>query len=221
MLSIREKQSGFTMVELTISALVAAIVSTTLLTVTIVFYGNIVRSDIRSRQVVDSQIILRNITDELRLAASVLVSNDITDTNEPTGGWQTSNSSAILIVSIPAIDTTGNFIYDASAGEYFQNEIIYFNDGETMFRRILANPSAPGNVASTTCPESSPGDCSTLDRIITENYQSMDFVFYDQDNAEITDATLARSVTVNINLSRSAYGESVNTSNRVRATLRN
>ena len=213
-------QKGFTITELTISMGVATIVSAILLTIMIVFYGNILKNDARSRMTVDSQIILRNIVDELRVASSIRDVNNIADPYAPGGTWQTSSDEAILIISLPALDSSREFIIDEN-GDPYQNEIVYFSEGTTMYRRYLSNPAASGNTGVTNCPESDSTPSCPPDRVVSQDFEDMEFVLYDRDNEVTTDPLLARSVEMTILLQRSIYGEDISSDSNIRITMRN
>ena len=218
---IRLNNKGFTITELAIAAVVAGIVSVAVVGIVIVYYGGILRGDVESRMVVDSQIILRNIVDELRISSAVRTTNVIPDANEPTGGWSTSTDNAILIIATPARDGSGDFIIDDLTGDPYLNELVYYASDDVMYRRILANPSATGNSLETTCPAAIADASCRADSILSEEYDMLDFVFYDQDDAETADPNLARSVKMDINLARTLFGEEVRVDNSIRVTLRN
>lgn len=217
---LRERP-GFTVTELTISTVIAATISVITLTVVIVFYGSILRSDVRSRLTVDSQIILRNIVDELRVASNVRDTNTINDTYAPSGGWQTDSNNAILIIAQPVLDNDGEFIMDPNTGEPYENEIIYFAEGNYMYRRVLANPEPAENNLKTTCPEEEATASCLPDGEVSPDYELMNFVFYDQDDNVTTNTDLAESIEMEINLSRDVFGDAVRTDNNIRVTLRN
>lgn len=210
-----EKQAGFTIVELLIAVTVGTIVVSTMMFITLTFYGSLVREQVRSRMVIESQLFLRKMTEDVRLANSVNTINSIADPSN-TGGWTTSDPANILIITSPAVDSNKDLIYDTATGLPYQNEIIYFGSGSTMYRRLLANTDAPGNSAITTCSSGCPPDIK-----LSENLQNLTFAFYDQNNAVTTNADLARSVSLTVNLTKKVYGEFVSINNTVRTTLRN
>ena len=218
---IKLNSKGFSIAELTIAIVVAVIVSIMLTMITIVFYGSILRGQVESEMAVESQIIFRNIVDELRLASEVRQTNSIVDANAPSGGWNTDTNLAILIIATPAIDNSRQFIIDDDTGLPYQNEIIYFANNGAMSKRLLANPDAIGNKLITTCPESIADINCPADAQLSNDYENMDFIFYDQDDVITTDTTLARSVEMNIDLSRRIYGGDAEVNNNIRATLRN
>jgi hypothetical protein len=101
------------------------------------------------------------------------------------------------------------------------NELVYFKDGDTLYKRLLANPDADGNSLVTSCPSSLASDDCPADRKLVENLNTMVFTLYDQDNATTSDPLLARSVKIDLGLERDTFGEPLTYDNSVRITLRN
>jgi prepilin-type N-terminal cleavage/methylation domain-containing protein len=212
---------GFTITELLIAVTLGSMLSITLFTVTIFFYGGVIRNDVQARLIVESQNVLRRVVEDLRTGSGVLVSNTIADTNEPSGGWTTSNTDLILIISTPSQNNTREFISDTLNGGFYHDEIIYYADGVNLYKRILANPNATGNRAKTTCPPTISTPSCPADRRLTENFADMNFVFYDQDDSITTDPTLARSVEILIEMEGRTLGQNLSIDNDIRVTMRN
>ncbi|HET7630408.1 MAG TPA: type II secretion system protein, partial [Candidatus Saccharimonadales bacterium] len=131
---------GFTIIELLVAIVVGSLLIGTMLTVTFLFYGGTIRENYESRLAVESGNLLRSITDELRTSSGVRSANAIADPNAPGGQWTTSNASLVLIISTPVIDSGGNFVMSPLTGAPYQNEIVYFAQGGTLYKRYLANP---------------------------------------------------------------------------------
>lgn len=215
-------QNGYTISELIIAMTVSAILSLGIMGAMVFFFADILRSDAEARLLVESQGILRQVVDDLRTGSHVLTVNTVPDANEPTGGWSTSNDDHIIIVSQPAVDSSNDFILDLSgSGGPFQNEFIYFADGFNLYKRILANASATDNKEETTCPLAMVTTSCREDRLLSENFEDMTFVFYDQDDSVTVDPTAARSVEITINMFRSLFGRDIDVDNNIRVTLRN
>lgn len=221
MLDSTDNQRGFTVTELLIAATVGGVLAVTLFTITLFMYGGVLQNDSRAKLLVESQNILRNIVDELRVGSGVRVSNTIADANEPPGGWTTSNDDLILIIASPALDDDGDFIVDPLTGDPYQNEIIYFADELTLYKRVLAHPGATGTTAQTTCPEGATSSTCPADRKLSEHFDTMSFIFYDQDNATTNDPTLARSIAITIEMLERVVGQDIEIDNQIRITLRN
>lgn len=220
---ITSDQRGLTITELAIAVFMAGLVAVLVGGITTTFYGAVLRQQVEARMVVDSQIILRDIVDELRVASGIIQTSNIADPYEPTGGWSTSSDNAILIVETPVIANDGSFLMNSDTGEPYMNEVIYFAEDRYMYRRLLTNKDAPSNDRQQSCPLEyvGTGDCKVPDSTLSEDYDVMTFVFYDQDDGVTTDTLLARSVEMRVNLSRRIFRGTVAIENNIRTTLRN
>lgn len=218
-MNTRRLQQGFTITELLIAVSVGSLVSLLMVTVFVFGYGSLIVAQTRASMVLESQLFLRRMTEDIRVANQVLATNTISDVNSPVGGWVTSDPANTLILTQPAVDSNDNFIYDTLTGYPYQNEVIYFGNGSNMYRRTLANTSATGNVALTTCP--STGSNCPFDVTLSNNLRNMTFVFFDIDNATTTTIANARTVELTVNLEKKAYGQTVTVQNTTRMSLRN
>lgn len=220
MISIKRQSSGFTVVEVIMSLTIAAILSGVLLMVTFRFYTNAVQAQQTAELALESQTLLGQLTEDLRLAAGVRSASTITDANQPSG-WTTSDTNNVLVIASPATDSTGGIIYDPLTGDPYANEFIYFLQDEVMYKRTLKNTNATGNVANTTCPEAT-ADASCLeDRVFSEHVSGISFIMYDSNNAVVTDTTLARSLSITVDFAKTVFGKPITLSNTTRITQRN
>lgn len=216
------KESGFTIVELSVSVAAGAVVVLAVLSISLFFFADVMRAEAQTKLMSESQIALNRVVEDVRTGSAILLNNTVTDINEPTGGWTTSNTDLIIIISTPALDSSNNFIIDDDTGNPYQNEYIYFTDNEShLHKRVLADSAAAGNIATTTCPETATTPSCPADSILTENFSTMSFVFFDRDNNETADPTVARSANINIYMSKTVYGRSLTAENIIRMSLRN
>lgn len=212
---------GFTIIEVIIAVVVSGILVTTLLTVTFLFYGNSVRSSTQARLAVESQTILRTIVEELRISSGIRGNNNITDANGPSGGWTTSNESLVLIISIPVLNASNDFVINPLTGAPYQNELVYYAADNTLYKRYLADTSAPGNSVKTSCPPNLATASCPSDIALSKHFKDMKFVFYDQDDAITTVHTSARSIKMTIDMKQSTFGKTIEFTNNIRMTMRN
>lgn len=185
------------------------------------YFVSITRNNLLIDMTVDSQNLLRTAVEELRYGAGVRSSNAIADANEPGGGWTTSNANFVIIIAVPAIDSDGDYIINTDTGSPYNNELVYFKQGTTLYKRTLAHPSATGNSMTTTCPQASSSPSCPADIRLHEHVNDMIFTLYDQDNASTTDPLLARSVKIDLSLEQDTFGDPLVLDNSVRVTLRN
>jgi hypothetical protein len=86
--------------------------------------------------------------------------------------------AAVLYFKSPSVNTSGDIIMNGA--EPYEDEFVLYLDGNTkqMRMRALANPSAPGNRAITTCPAGSESSSCPIDRLIGENISSVELRFF-------------------------------------------
>jgi Tfp pilus assembly protein PilE len=214
-------QRGVSLVELNFSVAVMGIIAVSLLAVITTYFMLITRTNAQVDMTTESQRLLRTMTEELRYGAGVRQMNTLTDANAPPGGWNTSNDDFVIIVAVPAQDSDRNYIVDPLTGSPYMNELVYFKDGQILYRRTLADPDASGNRLTTTCPAASATSSCPADVKLAEDLEDMNFTLYDQDNATTADPLLARSVLINLGLQRESFGKALMFDNSVRITLRN
>lgn len=212
---------GFTITELTVVISLIGILTVSMLAVFTNYFAVITRNNILVDMTNDSQNLLRATVEELRYGAGVRQTNAVPDPNGPSGGWNTSNTNFVIIIPIPAMNASKNYIIDPDTGDPYSNELVYFKQGTTLYKRMLANTSAAGNTTKTTCPASIASASCPADRQLTQNVKDMNFILYDQDDGLTTNTALARSVKIDLLLERDTFGEPLVFNNSIRVTLRN
>lgn len=234
-----EKQAGFTLVELNISLIVTGVLMIGVVGSFLNYFVVVTRTNLTIDMTVDSQNFLRTVTEELRYGAGVRTSNvnDDPSIGGPSGEWSTGNTNFVIITTVAAVDTNGNYIIDLlGTGEPYINELVYYKSDSKVYKRILgakcnispcdADGYVVGNTLKTSCPESLATPSCPADRMLIESVDSVGFVLYDQDNVDITSTppanwSQARSITINLNLERDTFGAPLTYSNSIRMTLRN
>lgn len=215
------KQRGFTVVELTIGISVGAILFLAFMTVITNYFILITRNNASIDMTTSSQNLMRSTVEVLRVSNGVRQTNSISDINAPAGGWNTSNTNFVIVISTPAIDSSHNYIIDPSTGSPYMNELVYYKDGTSLMKRTLANPSAIGTTLVTSCPAALATSTCPADVHLADFFQSMSFTLYDQNSNVTTNPTLARSIKISLNMQRTVYGTAINLNNNIRVTLRN
>lgn len=215
------KQAGFTLVEMTVAVAVMAIIGVTFLGLIAYYFVTISRNNALAEMTITSQNLLRTTVENIRYGDGVRQTNTISDPNGPSGGWNTSNSTFVIIIAVPALDNSHNYIIDPSTGSPYMNELVYYKNGSTLMERVLANPAATGNRLETSCPPASASSSCPADPVLATYVNSMTFTLYDQNANITTDATSARSVAINLSMQRNAPGNPITVSNSIRVTLRN
>jgi prepilin-type N-terminal cleavage/methylation domain-containing protein len=215
------KQSGFTLVELTVVVSVMAIVGVVFIGVVSNFFVIISRNNALTEMTINSQNLLRTTVENIRFGDGIRQTNQISDPNAPTGGWSTSNSNFVIIIAVPAETAGHSYITDPSTGSPYMNELIYYKSSSTLMERRLANPSAAGNSLTTTCPANLASSSCPADITLAPYVNSMIFSMYDQNAAATTDPTQARSIKITLNMQRNAPGNPINLTTSTQVTLRN
>lgn len=214
-------QGGFTLVEVLVSISLASILAVGLFSIITTYFVAITRNNLLIDMTVDSQNLLRATVEELRYGAGVRQSNSISDANAPVGGWNTSNANFVIIIAVPAVDSSRDYITDPLTGSPYNNELVYFKSGTTLYKRSLAHPAATGNTLQTSCPAGLATPSCPADKKLIEAVDDMVFTLYDQDDAVTTDALLARSVKIVLSMERETFGTPLTLENNIRVTLRN
>ncbi len=209
------------MVELIVSISVFAIIGVTFLGLTSNYFVVITRNNELAEMTVNSQNLLRTTVENIRFGDGIRQTNQINDANAPAGGWNTSNSSFVIVIAVPALNSSHNYITDPNTGSPYMNELVYYKDGTDLMERKLANPSATGNTLTTTCPANKATSGCPADTQLANYVSSMTFVMYDQNAAVTNDPTLARSIQINLIMERNAPGEPLDLNTSTRVTLRN
>ncbi len=221
MLGSRQKQAGFTIVELTVSIVIIGILLVAFSSVITNYYKLITKTNAEIDMTVSSQNLLRSTVEALRYGEGVRQSNQITDANAPGGGWTTSSANFVIIITVPAYDSSRDYIIDVNTGDPYMNELVYYKSGSTLMRRTLAHPSAAGNTIVTSCPPASATPSCPADKALAEYVSTMSFTLYDQDGTTTADTTIARSVKIDLAMGRTIFGQVLSLDNSIRVTLRN
>jgi prepilin-type N-terminal cleavage/methylation domain-containing protein len=213
--------SGFTLVELTLSLTVFAILSIGFLSITTTMFATIIRNSVHVNMTIDAQNFLRTVEENIRFAAGVRQTNEISDSNAPGGAWNTSDTNFVIIIAIPATDQAREYIIDPATDSPYMNELVYYRSGSSMLLRTLAHPSATDNIMRTSCPSETSTTSCPADRQLLENLNTITYEFYDQNDAPTADPLLARSVDIILQTSKDSFGEPLTLDNSVQVTLRN
>lgn len=216
-----KSQAGFTLVELTVAISVMAIIGVVFIGMISNYFVVITRNNELAEMTINSQNLLRTTVENIRFGDGVRQTNQITDANSPSGGWNTSNSIFVIIIAVPAVTSAHAYIIDPNTGSPYMNELIYYRNGTTLMERDLANPSATGNSIMTTCPANLATTSCPADRLLATFVNSMTFTLYDQNAVLTATPANARSIAITLSMQRNAPGQPLTVTNSIRVTLRN
>ncbi len=214
-------ERGYTLVELVVSIGLMGILLVSVLAISVNYLALVTRNNISVDMTVDSQNLLRKTVEELRYGAGVREANTISDPNSPVEGWTTNNSDFVIIIAQPAENSSKQYIINSLTGLPYNNELVYFKSGNVLYQRTLANSSASGNTAQTSCPAALATPSCPADIKLIEYIEDMNFTLYDQDDVATNNPLLARSVKIDLSVSRDTFGQPLTLENSIRVTLRN
>lgn len=197
-------QRGMTIVELNI-----VLITTALFMALIVYFGNgywryasLLESDL------DTFVSRLNAQDYIREtvgnATGLITQNSIIDLNvlnpDPEDGvyyWQdihaspgnisagTSGTTPLLYFTTLS-QTTDGLVAMNGEQPYEDEHILYFDGSEKiLYARTLANPAVSNNKAITSCPPSAASDICPADKIVIENIDSVDAIYYSRSGNQI------------------------------------
>lgn len=225
--NIKSQQSGFTIVEVLLVITLTGLLVGPVVGGMFYFYSGMVANNERASLALEAQTVLRLMSQELLVSAGVRDQSAVEDPNRP-GGWTTSNEDLVMIIATPALDSDNNFIIDPGTGQAYRNELVYYVDDGTLYKRTLAHPEAAGNSANTSCTQNaSTTTCEASyppDKVLSEHFKEMSFTFYDLNDQELgeeADSSQARSIKMFITMEDRSFGRTINFKNDIRVTLRN
>lgn len=220
----RLNQTGYTLMELIVACTVMMLLLVGILTFLVTSTVNNAVRGARADLLREAQLSLDVMVRDIRLSASVDENNRIEDDNSPDAdvtdglGWE--SNAGTLVLATAAEDTDGNIIFEDET-HYIttKNNIIYYVQDDTLYRRTLA-ADTPNNSMITTCPPDEASGSCPADRLSVKNVQSLTFRYFNAADEEV-DPPLARSVEATLHLRASKFGREVNVTYSTRTVFRN
>ncbi len=213
----RLDQKGFTLPELIIVSAIIGIIALVISQ----FYSN--RLIDYAREFTQTQLqsntkqALETMERDIKSAQYVEATNNLTDSYQGSG-W--TSGTNVLVLQVPALDSSGNQIYiDGYHASLWSNEIIYFVSNNVLYRRLIANGNAPGNVGVSTCPAGTSG--CPADAKVIEDVANMSLAYYDDNNISTTLPNLVHIIQTTLQQSRTSFGRTFISTLTSSATLRN
>ena len=161
-------EQGFTIIELLATISLSAMASLLMVTAYIYAYGGVLAKQAEATMVQQSQLLLRNLSDDIREGSEIRTSNTITDIYN-SGGWTTSDPANIMVITVPALNASKDLVFNPDSGFPYYHEAVYFRDPTNgkMYRRLLKNAAATDSPQLSTCPPTA-SSCSP-DRELVDN----------------------------------------------------
>lgn len=213
--------SGFTLVD----AIIAVIVSTlVVITITTYVLNNIQQSAVattRDTLIKEIATTLDLMAKDVRLSANADQNNRWPDDNSPGSsqfGWQSDAST--LVLATAAQDNDGNILF-SDPNNYIteKDNIIYFVQDSTLYKRVIADPVS-GNGAVTTCPPAGASAGCPADKELLHDVSLFDVKYLNGQNQEVS-PTDARSIEVHVKVNKSAFKKPLDADYTTRMVFRN
>jgi hypothetical protein len=177
----------------------------------------------RRDALIEAQEALDKVADETRLSASADEVNRWEDLNAPGApdnllSWE--SDSDTLILASAAQNTQKELIF-ADPALYIteKNNSIYFVSNGTLYRRLLASPVAD-NAAKTTCPAQQSSSECPADEALISNVSNFIVRYIDGNNVEVGPSD-ARSIELEINITKEQYNREITADYKTRMVFRN
>lgn len=216
------QEAGFTLLELLIAIVLSTII---VLVVTDFMSTNLINinTDFTKTEIQNNtKLAVDTVARTIRQARSVEANNLLPDQNSPGApgnpySWTgVAGSNATLILALPSKDASGNLIYvDGLHTQLYTDDIVYYLDPSShrLYRRVIANQSAPANAAVTTCPPSKATAQCPSDADVVDDVANLTTGYLDANNNPVsspsgTEAvlfTLTETKTVNKRTLQSSY----------------
>ncbi len=215
--------SGFTLVE----ALISLVVTTAIvLVLTNYMLVNIEQSTLASNRdtlTKETEQSLDLAANDVRLSANADQNNRWPDANSPGGssnqfGWQ--SNSTTLVLATAAKNHSGSIIF-ADPETYIteKNNVIYFVQNGTLYKRIIAAPDS-NNGATTTCPAAQADSSCPADKELLHNVSAFTVTYLNGQNQSVSPAD-ARSVELHVAVNKNVFGQKVSADYTTRMVFRN
>lgn len=217
-LAVSKRKSGFTIPEVVIALALAAALVAPLAIISVYFLSSMFDRSAEATLASEAQDILRSVSEDLRAASEIRSSNSINDPNR-TGGWSTSLANGPLVFSSPALTNDRQIITDGS-GDVRLNEFVYFKEGTGLYKRNLPFDGPGSNLLRRTCPATAVSSSCSADPVLTNNLTDITFTLYNSNGQVTTNTSVARSVLVQVELSKHSINGTVTVKKDIRVTMR-
>ena len=212
---------GFTLIEV----LVATVLTTIILTALLGFFAQRTaqnaQQNARDGMLRAAQLSLQVLADDIRHSSSANSENRWADPNNPEGSYAWESDESTLVISRPVTDSSNNFIYnDPFTYIPYKDDIIFFLEDETLYRRTLAADTGVDgeNSARTTCPAGTDG-CPS-DGELADNVSNLEFRYINDFNEDVGPSE-ARAVELYIELEDTVYRSDINVNYTTMGVFRN
>lgn len=215
--------TGFTLVEALISMLVTTAVVLILTNYMLVNVQQSALASNRDTLAKETEQSLDLAAQDIRLSANADQNNRWPDANGPAGSgnqfsWQSDNST--LVLATAAKDQGGGIIFsDPQTYITEKNNIVYFVQNGTLYKRIIAAPDSD-NSAVTTCPATKASSSCPADKELLHDISAFSVTYLNGQNQTVS-PTDSRSIEMHVKVSKSVFGQPVEADYTTRMVFRN
>lgn len=232
-------QSGFTLVEILIICPIMMAVITFMMSYLFRQFGELTKQNVTVNLQVEAQADIFSIQDDVFFANAFVstLNTNLTDSYAPTGGWSTSSSPTVFIVSTPASTashrvSTRQPVYINTLGctpqsvkeqnDALFDNVIIFVSGTNLYKRIVSAPSGTSTCGTDyrrqTCPSNHVTATCPKDILLTSHLNSFTVGYSDANGNAVTTPEQASIVKLALKLGDVGFGEPVTASSNI--TLR-
>jgi prepilin-type N-terminal cleavage/methylation domain-containing protein len=212
-MTIRSDQRGLTIVELLVVIIVSSIIMTVITTFALNYWTNSAVLQTDEETLVTRLTAGDYLRNTVNAASGLIIQNDLADNHvgnaDPADGtgkhWLpihavpgtiavggTGTTTPLVYFNRPSINTSQAIIMNGTTP--YQDDVVLYLNGTTkqLLARIVANPYAPGNRASTTCPVAIATTSCPRDTLIADQVSSVTMRYFSRsgntiDHNSITD----------------------------------
>lgn len=220
---LKYRQNGFTLTEIVISLAITSLVIIGILNFAAISIVQYSVASARAQVLSEAQSALDVVNNDIRLSASADDQNRWEDQYAPGApaneySWESDNDTLVLARVVE--DDDGDIIFSDPA-QYIshKNNVIYFLQNGTLYRRILADP-VNGNSVSSTCPAGQASSSCPADRVILRNVRSLTFSYRNGEDVVVQPVD-ARSVEISVRVGQRRYGRDIDVTYSTRTVFRN
>ncbi len=216
-------QAGLTIVELVVSVTIIATLTLLIMNFLVDKYVENTRANAKADLQLQMQLTLDLINRDVKYSANVDDINRWEDNyapGSPADNFSWVSDADTLVLAQPVQNSAGEIIYDdpQTYVSYKDNLIYYIGGDNRLYRRTVAAPVG-GNAAQTTCPPPGSGGCPTDSRL-TENVTIFNLTYYDANDNQVAPDE-ARSVRLNLKVSKTVFGRDLQIEQSIRTVFRN
>lgn len=157
----------------------------------------------------------------------------LVDDHQPSGGWTVNTTPQTLIISTPALtthhrDENRQSVFIDSLGcddavlqnnAPLYNNVIYFADGTTLYKRIVSAPPTMATCGTSffkqTCPADQTTSACQADIVVTKNLNNLVVTYYDPEDNVVTTPEMATKIKVDLQLKDRAYAQDIYTNSSI------